>query len=73
MKYHRKVCIVFFNLFFILLDSVGKVGKKYYPQILLKERKYAVKKKRNAISEELKLDECDDKSDDESDEENNVV
>ena len=39
--------------------------KKYYPQILLEERKYALKKKKiiNAINNELKLDESDDESD----------
>ena len=53
-----------------LLDSVVEVGKKYYPEILLEECKYAVKKKNimNAINEELNLDKYDK---DESDEENN--
>ena len=39
--------------------------KKYYPQILLEECKYALKKKKiiNAINSELKLDESDDESD----------
>ena len=39
--------------------------KKYYPQILLEECKYALKKKKiiNAINNELKLDESDDESD----------
>ena len=41
-----------------LSDSVIKVSEKYYPQILLKECKYAVKWKIiNAITEELNLDE----------------
>ena len=46
----------------ILLDSIVNVDKKYYPQIFLKEYKYAVKSKKmmNTISEELKLDEFDD-------------
>ena len=41
----------------ILLDSIFRVGKKYYPQILLEECKYAVKNKNiiNAIDEELNL------------------
>ena len=39
--------------------------KKYYPQILLEECKYALKKKKiiNAINNKLKLDESDDESD----------
>ena len=32
--------------FVILLDSIVNVNKKYYPQIFLKECKYAVKKKK---------------------------
>ena len=31
----------------ILLDSIVNVDKKCYPQIFLKEYKYAVKKKKN--------------------------
>ena len=52
----------------LLLDSVVKVGKKCYPQIVLEECKYAVKNKNiiNAINEEPNLDESD-----ESDKENN--
>ena len=44
--------------FMILLDSIVKVGKKYYLQILLEECKYAVKKKNimNTINKELNLD-----------------
>ena len=51
----------------LLLDSFVRVNQKYYPQILLEEWKYVVKKKNtiNAIREELNLDESDD---DESDE-----
>ena len=30
----------------ILIDSVFKKGKNYYPQVLLEERKYAVKEKK---------------------------
>ena len=46
----------------ILLDSIVNGDKKYHPQILLKECKYAIKKKMimNTINEELKLDESDD-------------
>ena len=46
----------------ILLDSVVKTDNYYYPQIFLKECKYAIKKNKiiNRINEELKLDESDD-------------
>ena len=49
----------------ILLDSLFvKSDKEYYPQILFEECKYALKKKkkRNAINEDLELDEFDDDS-----------
>ena len=49
-------------------DSFVRIGKKYYPQILLKKYKYGVK---NAIYKELNLDKFDDESDDESDNEYN--
>ena len=66
----------------ILLDSVIKVGKKYYPQTLLDECKYEMKKNKtkNLINDDLKLsssdgnesdDESDDKSNDKSDDESN--
>ena len=46
----------------MLLASVVNVDKKYYPEMFLKECKYAVRKKKmmNTICEELKLDESDD-------------
>ena len=45
-----------------MLDSIVDGDKKHYPQIFLKECKYAVRKEKmmNTISEELKLDESDD-------------
>ena len=48
----------------ILLDSVINVDKIYYPQIILEECKYAVKKEKiiNTINEELDLDESIDES-----------
>ena len=54
----------------LLLHSVVKVGKKYYPQILLEEWKYAVKKKNiiHVVNGELNLDDSDDEQ---SGEENN--
>ena len=54
----------------ILLDSIFvDLEKKYYPQILLEEYKYAVKSNKtvNAINEDSELSESDE-SDDESDE-----
>ena len=54
----NKCCV---SLSAILLHSVFKIGKYYYPQIFLEECKYAVKKKKimNAINEELNLDESE--------------
>ena len=53
----------------ILIDFVTNVDKKYYPQVFLRERKYAGRKKRimSTIKEELKLDESDSESDNEFD------
>ena len=64
---HQKKMSTILNFVFIL-NFVVKIGKKLYPQTLLEEYKYAVKKKNiiNAISKELNLDESD-----ESEEENN--
>ena len=55
----------------LLLDSVVKLDNDYYPQIFLKECKYAVKKKKviNSINEELNLNESDNDKSTESDEE----
>ena len=57
----------------ILLDSLLKIDNDYYPQIILEECKYAMKKKKimSTINEELNLDESDDEPDNsnESDEE----
>ena len=54
----------------IMLDSVMKVGKKYYPQTLLEECKYEIKKNKmeNLINDDLDINSSD-KSDDESDNE----
>ena len=50
----------------MLLDSVVEIDNDHYPQIFLKECKYAAKKKKiiNSINEELDLDESDSESDD---------
>ena len=63
----------------IMLDSVIRVNKKYYPQTLLEECKYAIRKNKmeNLINHDLSLsssDESDnesDKGDSESDNESN--
>ena len=49
----------------IILDSVIKTNKKYYPQTLLEECKYEIKKK----MENLINDDIDPSSSDESDNE----
>ena len=55
-----------------MLDSVIRVNKKYYPQTLLEECKYVIRKNKmeNLINDELDLSSSDE-SDDESDNETN--
>ena len=55
-----------------MLDSVIRVNKKYYPQILLEECKYAIRKNKmdNLINHNLSLISSDE-SDNESDEGDN--
>ena len=58
----------------ITLDSVIRVNKKYYPQTLLEECKYVIRKNKmeNLINDDLDLsssDESDHESDNESDSE----
>ena len=55
----------------ITLDSVGKVNKNYYPQILLKECKYEIKKTKmeNLINDDLEPNLSDDETENESDNE----
>ena len=55
----------------IILDSVIRVSKKYYSQILLEECKYEVKKTKteNLINDDLDLSSSDYESDNESDNE----
>ena len=52
----------------ILLHSVVKINKDYYPQIFLEKWKYAIKKKKimNSINEGLNLDESSDETDDDN-------
>ena len=57
-----------------MLDSVIRVHKKYYPQTLLEECKYVMRKNKmeNLINDDLDLsssDEFDNESDNESDRE----
>ena len=54
----------------IMLDSIEKVNKNYYPQTLLEERKYEIKRTKieNLINDDFKKslsDEFDDDSNDE--------
>ena len=53
----------------IMLDSVIRVSKKYYPQTLLEECKYEIKKTKmeNLINDDLDLSSSDDHADNESD------
>ena len=57
-----------------MLDSVFRVNKKYYPQTLLEECKYAIRKIKmdNLINDDLDLssfDESDNENNNESDNE----
>ena len=61
-------------LLLIMVDSVIRVNKKYYPQTLLKECKYVIRKNKmkNLINDDLYLsssDESDNESDNRSDNE----
>ena len=60
----------------IILDSVIRVNKKYYPQALLGECKYIIRKNKigNLINNDLNLsssDESDNENDNGSDNESN--
>ena len=58
-------------LLLILLDSVIRVNKKYYPQTLFEERKYKIKKNKmeNLINDDLELSSSHNQSDNEFDNE----
>ena len=47
----------FISLSMVLIDSVFKMGKNYYPQVSLKEYKYNVKEKEvtEYINEDLEI------------------
>ena len=55
----------------IMVDSVIRVSKKYYPQILLEECKYEIKKTKmeDLINDDLDLSSPDDETDSKSDNE----
>ena len=52
----------------IMLDSVIKASKKYYPQTLLEECKYEAKKRKmkNLINDKLESSSSDDETDNET-------
>ena len=62
----------YYCLSLIMLDSVIRVNKKYYPQKLLEECKYVIRKNKieNLIHDDLDLS-LSDESDNESDNESN--
>ena len=53
----------------IMLDSVIRVNKKYYPQTLLEQCKYKIKKNKmeNLINDDLDSSSSDDETDSDSD------
>ena len=53
----------------IMLNSVAKVGKKYYPQVFLEECKYIKRKNKmfNYINDDLEMTSSDDDDDDDDD------
>ena len=55
----------------IMLKSIIRVGKKYYPEILLEECKYEIKKiqMENLVNDDLDLSSSGDKTGNESDNE----
>ena len=57
----------------IILDSVIRVNKRYYPQTLLEECKHAIRKNKmeNLINNDLSLSSTDNESDNESEESDN--
>ena len=69
-KYEKKMYHISV-LSLIMLNSVVKVNKKYYPQTLLEECKYEIKKNKmeSFINDELEPSSSDDKSDSDSDNE----
>ena len=58
----------------IIIDSVIRVSKKYYPGILLEECKYEIKKTEmeNLINDDLELSSSNDESDNKTDNETDI-
>ena len=58
----------------IMLDSVVRIKKKYYPQTLLEECKYEIKKTKieNLIDDELEASSSDDETDNDYDDEQGI-
>ena len=56
-----------------MLDSVIRVNKKYYPQTLLEERKYEIRKTKmdNFVNEDLEPSSSDNATDSESNDTDN--
>ena len=57
----------------IMLDSVIRINKKYYPQTLLEERKYEIRKTKmdNFVNEDLEPSSSDNATDSESNDTDN--
>ena len=57
-----------------MLDSVVRIKKKYYPQTLLEECKYEIKKTKieNLIDDELEASSSDDETDNDYDDEQGI-
>ena len=57
----------------IMLDSVIRVNKKYYPQTLLEERKYEIRKTKmdNFVNDDLEPSSSDNATDSESNDTDN--
>ena len=68
-KYQKKKLHLNKCLSLIMLDSVIKVSKRYYPQTLLQECKYEIKKTKmeNLINDDLDPIASDNNTDNESD------
>ena len=64
-KYQKKFLYVYVN-HIILIDSVYRIGKNFYPQLILEECKYVVKEKKMSeyIADNIEI------SSDDSNEEN---
>ena len=65
VKYQKKFLYVYVN-HIILIDSVYRIGKNFYPQLILEECKYVVKEKKMSkyIADNIEI------SSDDSNEEN---